>query len=73
MGLRLTEGIDLARLGALTGLTPAERAVAELAGRGLIERRTGDRLAATAAGRIVLDQVVLRLSSALGPAGARSS
>jgi putative oxygen-independent coproporphyrinogen III oxidase len=68
MGLRLAEGIDLTRLAALTGLTPAETAVAELAGRGLIGRRAGNRLAATAAGRIVLDQVVLRLSSALEPA-----
>jgi putative oxygen-independent coproporphyrinogen III oxidase len=68
MGLRLTEGIDLIRLAALTGFTPAEAAVAELAGRGLIERRAGSRLCATAAGRIVLDQVVLHLSSALEPA-----
>jgi oxygen-independent coproporphyrinogen-3 oxidase len=67
MGLRLTEGIDLDRLAALTGLAPREAAIADLAHRGLVERRTGNRIAATAAGRIVLDQVVLRLSSALEP------
>ena len=66
MGMRLTEGLDLDRLAVLTGFTPRAPALAELVGLGLIERR-GGRISATAAGRIVLDQVVLRLSSALGP------
>jgi oxygen-independent coproporphyrinogen-3 oxidase len=65
MGLRLAEGLDLDRLAAVTGFAPGERAVAELAGSGLIERRDGTRIVATDAGRIVLDQVVLRLSSGL--------
>ena len=68
MGLRLSEGIDLDRLAALTGFAPGDGAVAELAALGLIERRAGNRLAATAAGRVVLDRVVLRLASALVPA-----
>ena len=68
MGLRLREGIDLDRLAALTGFAPGACAVAELAALGLVERRAGNRLAATAAGRVVLDQVVLRLASALAPA-----
>jgi len=72
MGLRLTEGIDLERLGAMTGLAPRESAVADLARSGLIARRPGNRIAATAAGRIVLDQVVLRLSSALEDAAVGS-
>jgi oxygen-independent coproporphyrinogen-3 oxidase len=71
MGLRLAEGIDLDRLMALTGLAPSEAALAELMRGGLIVRQldggAGHRVRASAAGRIVLDQVVLRLSSALQP------
>jgi oxygen-independent coproporphyrinogen-3 oxidase len=71
MGLRLAEGIELDRLAALTGLAPRPAALAELVRRGLIERpsdrSTGGRVRASAQGRIVLDQVVLRLSSALQP------
>ena len=65
MGLRLAEGIDLDRLAGLTGLAPREAAVGDLTHSGLVERQAGNRIAATSAGRIVLDQVVLRLSSAL--------
>jgi oxygen-independent coproporphyrinogen-3 oxidase len=69
MGLRLAEGIDLDRLAALTGLAPHPAALAELVRSRLIERppdrSTGSRVRASAEGRIVLDQVVLRLSSAL--------
>ena len=64
MGLRLAEGIDLARVAAL-GACPIEaavdlRALATLAGEGLIER-TGDRLRATAAGMLVLNAVIAAL------------
>jgi oxygen-independent coproporphyrinogen-3 oxidase len=69
MGLRLAEGIDLDRLAGLSGLSPGEVAIADLASRGLVEfvveTGAGNRIRATAAGRIVLDQVVLRLSSSL--------
>jgi oxygen-independent coproporphyrinogen-3 oxidase len=65
MGMRLTEGLDLDRVAALTGFVPRMAAANELLRSGLIERRAGNRIAATAAGRIVLDQVVLSLSSAL--------
>jgi oxygen-independent coproporphyrinogen-3 oxidase len=65
MGMRLTEGLDLDRVAALTGFVPRTAAANELLRSGLIERRAGNRIAATAAGRIVLDQVVLSLSSAL--------
>ena len=69
MGLRLAEGIDLDRLAALSGMSPGAAALADLASRGLVEpvveAGPGNRIRATAAGRIVLDQVVLRLSSAL--------
>lgn len=67
MGMRLSEGLDLNRLAALTGLMPTQAALADLARLGLIDGR-GPRVCATAAGRIVLDQVVLRLASALAPA-----
>jgi oxygen-independent coproporphyrinogen-3 oxidase len=73
MGLRLTEGLDLARLAALSGFRPAERAMAALATHGLVERPAPDRVRATREGRIVLNEVVLRLSSALEPVGAPSS
>jgi putative oxygen-independent coproporphyrinogen III oxidase len=69
MGLRLTEGIDLSRLAALTGLAPKPAAVAGLVAQGLVERLGPDRVRASAAGRIVLDQVVLRMASALEPTG----
>jgi oxygen-independent coproporphyrinogen-3 oxidase len=68
MGLRLAEGIDLRGLAALTGFAPRESALADLARSGLIERRADNRVAATAAGRVVLNQLVLRLSSALAAA-----
>jgi oxygen-independent coproporphyrinogen-3 oxidase len=67
MGLRLAEGIDLDRLALLTGFAPGEGAVEELAALELVERRAESRVSATAAGRIVLDRVVLRLASALEP------
>ena len=67
MGLRLSEGIDLERLAALTGRAPRPRAVAELTGLGLVERCGTGRLRTTAEGRIVLNEIVLRLASALEP------
>jgi putative oxygen-independent coproporphyrinogen III oxidase len=72
MGMRLAEGLDLDRLAALTGFAPREEALADLAILGLVEHR-GARIIATAAGRIVLDQVVLRLSSAMAPRPSRKS
>jgi putative oxygen-independent coproporphyrinogen III oxidase len=66
MGLRLSEGIDLDELAAIGGLSPDERAVDKLVGLGLIERTgTARGIRATPAGRFVLNEVVLRLSSAL--------
>ena len=65
MGLRLTEGIDLDRLAAVGGLTPAAHAVDELIALGLLERCGVSRLRASRSGRFVLNEVVLRLSSAL--------
>jgi putative oxygen-independent coproporphyrinogen III oxidase len=68
MGLRLSEGLDLHRLAHLTGLAPARQAVDALVASGHVERLGPSRLRATRQGRIVLNPVVLRLSSALEPA-----
>jgi putative oxygen-independent coproporphyrinogen III oxidase len=65
MGLRLTEGIDLDRLAASSGLAPAPRAIAALITLGLLERCGNSRIRAAPAGRMVLNEIVLRLSSAL--------
>jgi putative oxygen-independent coproporphyrinogen III oxidase len=62
MGLRLAEGIDLARLAAIGGSTLDEDRLAALESDGLIARN-GSRLAATPEGRLVLDQLILELAS----------
>lgn len=70
MGLRLTEGIDLSRLAARTGLRPRHSAIDELAELQLLERLESDRLRATASGRMVLNAIVLRLSQSFETAKA---
>ncbi|MGD9668792.1 MAG: radical SAM family heme chaperone HemW [Hyphomicrobiaceae bacterium] len=66
MGLRISEGIDLERLSALTGLAPSRTAVARLAAEGLINTEAAStRLKASADGRLVLDWVVARLAESL--------
>ncbi|HET6523816.1 radical SAM family heme chaperone HemW [Sphingopyxis sp.] len=61
MGLRLTEGIDLARIEARSGLPRAAfvdaAAVARLAGHGLM-RADSDRLAVTDEGILLLDSIL---------------
>jgi len=60
MAMRLVEGADLARYQRLSG-TPIDAArIASLTGDGLV-RQTGDRLAATERGRIVLNSVLAEL------------
>ena len=62
MGLRLDEGVDLARIAALTGVAIGElvddRQIAALPG--LIER-SGDHLRVTEAGMILLDAILPRV------------
>ena len=70
MGLRLTEGIDLGRLAARTGLRLRHNAIDELAELQLLERLESDRLRATASGRMVLNAIVLRLSQSFETAKA---
>ena len=67
MGLRLREGVDLRRLAAIGGLQPKGDTVRELTEAGLIERVGSGRLRASRSGRVVLNEVVLRLASALEP------
>lgn len=65
MGLRLTEGIDLARLASIGGMRPGMRTIRELADLGLLEELGDDCLRATTRGRFVLNTLVLKLSSSL--------
>ncbi len=67
MGLRLGEGVDLARIAALSGLAVDrlvnDRAVAHLAGHGLIAR-DGDRLRVREAGMLLLDGILAEIVTA---------
>jgi oxygen-independent coproporphyrinogen-3 oxidase len=62
MGLRLSEGIDLARLAVIGGRALDETRLSALAGEGLINRN-GARLAATPKGRLVLDRLIVELAA----------
>lgn len=59
MGLRIADGIDIARYRALSGREPSH--VPELTEMGLVSRH-GDRLVATQAGRRVLNAVISQLA-----------
>jgi oxygen-independent coproporphyrinogen-3 oxidase len=63
MGLRLAEGIDVARYQRIAGrsLDPAQ--VADLVAHGMVERTLGGRVRATRAGFFVLDAVVADLAA----------
>jgi oxygen-independent coproporphyrinogen-3 oxidase len=62
MGLRLEEGVDLARLAEVTGITELvdEAAVARLAGHGLVIRNDS-RLQVTPAGMLVLNRIIAEI------------
>jgi oxygen-independent coproporphyrinogen-3 oxidase len=62
MGLRLAEGIDLARLSAIDGREIDAKRIGALEGEGLL-RCDGTRLAATPEGRLVLDRLILELAA----------
>ena len=64
MGLRLAEGIDVARLEAIAGRTPEPAALARLQTEGLIAV-TPERLSATERGRLVLNAVVQAIADAM--------
>jgi oxygen-independent coproporphyrinogen-3 oxidase len=67
MGLRLDEGVDLARIAAMTGL-PAERLIDPDAARRLGEQglifRSGERLKVTEAGMLLLDAILAEIVAA---------
>jgi oxygen-independent coproporphyrinogen-3 oxidase len=65
MGLRLSEGLDLRRLVRLGGTRPSASAIAGLESHGHLESMPGDRIRATSAGRLVLNEIILRLSDSL--------
>jgi oxygen-independent coproporphyrinogen-3 oxidase len=62
MGLRLAEGIDLARLAALRGRALDEARIEALTQDGLVAWN-GARLAATTEGRLVLDRLIVALAA----------
>lgn len=63
MGLRLAEGVDLARYEALAGRPLAGRAIGRMQEQGLIAPLDNSRLRATATGMIVLDSVIAALAA----------
>ena len=65
MGLRLAEGLDLARMKRLTGYRPSREVVEHLTGIGMIERVGETRVRATGQGRFVLNAVVAQLAAGL--------
>jgi putative oxygen-independent coproporphyrinogen III oxidase len=76
MGLRLGEGVDLARLARLTGARPSAAAIAALTQQGLIEAvshagSATQRIRATGNGRFILNEIVLRLAMSFTHSPAR--
>ena len=63
MGLRLVEGVDLARFEAISDRRIDPRRVADLVEHGMVERLGGTRMRVTPAGLLVLDAVVADLAS----------
>jgi putative oxygen-independent coproporphyrinogen III oxidase len=65
MGLRLDEGLDLAVLDRLAGVTPSHATVDGLVQLGLIQSLGNARLRATQSGRLVLNAVIAELSKSM--------
>jgi oxygen-independent coproporphyrinogen-3 oxidase len=63
MGLRLDEGVDLARVARFWGRPIPERAIDRLVEQGLVWRR-GRRVGLHQSGRLVADRVALEIASA---------
>jgi oxygen-independent coproporphyrinogen-3 oxidase len=62
MGLRITEGIERSRYEALAGKDMYEARLENMIGLGLLEQQCNDRIAATKAGRQVLNAVIAELA-----------
>jgi len=65
MGLRLWEGLEIARLARVGGLVPSDRVIEKLALQGMLEAAGPGRVRATARGRFVLNEIVRRLADEL--------
>lgn len=66
MGLRIAEGLDVVRLGALTGLAPSRTTLARLVAEGLLSANApAGRVIVSPEGRLVLDWIVTRLAESL--------
>ena len=63
MGLRLAEGLDLDRLERIGGVRADPAVIADLMSQGQLAILDGRRIKATATGRMVLNELVLRLSA----------
>ena len=63
MGLRLAEGIDLARYRTIAGRIPKPENVADLTSHGMVEKTPTNRLRATRAGFFVLNAIVADLAA----------
>ena len=59
---RLAEGIDLSKLKAIGGKSPAAKTIDALGAQGLLCRR-GEQLAATPSGRLLLERLILELAA----------
>jgi putative oxygen-independent coproporphyrinogen III oxidase len=68
MGLRLEEGLDLARLVKLGSVRPSDTKIAELIALGMVTKvGNHDRIRATSRGRFVLNRLVEELSASFVP------
>lgn len=68
MGLRLVEGLPLARLAAIGNVRPSERIIGSLAALGLLSHDAAtDTIRATPDGRLVLDAMVKEIAADLEP------
>ena len=72
MGLRLREGLPLARLRRVSGLEPDEGIVRELMAAGLLRMPRAGVIATTEQGEMVLEALIAQLADALRPAPAAS-
>lgn len=68
MGLRLAEGLDLARLAELTGIAPSVAAIADLVALDRLERLSATRIRVTPEGRFVLNAIVAKLAEGMASA-----
>ena len=68
MGLRLAEGLPLARIADLSGLAPRGRALGRLTMQGMLEAAGPSLVRATPKGRFVLNELVRQLAADLAPA-----